>query len=155
MEMPGCTSVVRHLTRHLLAVFVMGLSVAGLLEAKRPVSGNMPPGAKLYIAPMEWNLDRFVASEIRKQGLPVQVVARPEAADFVMTSLYESLGSRMISPGHYIQVKIVEANGGKQVWRAEVNDYAVFFGRLRRHGPGRAAEAIAKKLRNDMFGAGR
>ena len=133
----------------------MGLALAGLLGAKRPVSESMPPGARLYVAPMEWSLDRFVAAEIRKQGLAVQVVGRLEEADFVMTGFYQSLGSHMISPGHYIQVKIVAADGGKQVWGAEVNDYAVFFGRLRRHGPGRAAEAIAKKLRNDMAGAGR
>jgi len=137
-------------TRHLLAVFVMGLALAGLLEGQGPVPESLPPGAKLYVAPMEWNLDRFVAEEIRKQGLSVQVVARPEEAGFVMTSFYQSLGSRMISPGHYIRVKIVAADGGQQVWRAEVNDYAVFFGHLRSHGPGRAAEAIAKKLLHDM-----
>ena len=145
----------RHLTEHLLAVFVAYLTLVGVLEAKRPVSRSMPPGAKLYVAPMEWNLDRFVAAEIRRQGLPVQVVEKPEEADFVMTSLYQNLGSHMISPGHYIQVRIVAASGGQQVWKAEVNDFGVLFGRLRRHGPGRAAEAIVKQLRNNMSEDGR
>jgi len=142
------------MTRHVLAVLVACLALAGRLEAQRPVSGSMPPGARLYIASMEWNLDRFVAAEIRRQGLPVQVVAVPQEADFVMTAFYQELGSHMISPGHFIQVKIVAVDGGKQVWRAEVNDFAMFFGRLRPHGPGRAAAAIAKKLRNNMSGAG-
>lgn len=104
---------------------------------------------------MEWNLDRFVTAEIRKQALPVQIVDRPEEADFVMTSLYQGLGSHMISGGHYIQVKIVAVNGGTQVWNAEANDYALFFGRLRSHGPGRAAKAIVKKLRSGISGSGK
>jgi hypothetical protein len=41
------------------------------------------------------------------------------------------------------------------VWRAETSDYALFFGRLRSHGPGRAAEAIVKKLRNNISGVRR
>ena len=138
----------RHLNRHLLAVLILCFTMAGLLEAQRPAYGSMPPGAKLYITPMEWNLDRFVAAEINEQGLPLQVVSAPREADFVMTSLYQDLGSHMISPGHVIQVKIVAVDGGKQVWSAEVNDYAVFFARLRPHGSGRAAEAIVKRLRN-------
>ena len=143
------------MTAHVIAVFVPCLTLVGLLGAQRPVSRSIPLGAKLYVAPMEWNLDRFVAAEIRKQGLSVQLVALPEEADFVMTGLYQSLGSRLISPGHIIQVTIVAAHGGNQVWRAEANDYAMFFARLRPHGPGRAAETIVKKLRNDMSGVRR
>ncbi len=104
---------------------------------------------------MEWNLDRFVTAEIQQQGLRLQLVARPEDADFVMTSLYQGLGSHFLSPGHYIQVKIVAADGGKQVWFGEANDYALFFARLRPHGPGRAAGAIVKRLRLDMSASGR
>jgi hypothetical protein len=111
----------------------------------------MPSGAKLYVSPMEWNLDQFVAAEIRSQGLPVQVVARPEEADFVMTSLYQSLGSRRMSPGHYIQVKIVSADGARQMWFGEANDYALFFGRLRPHGPTKAAQTIVKKLHHSLL----
>ena len=145
----------RRLTQHPLAVFVLCLALAGLLEAQQPVSGSLPPGAKLYIAPMEWGLDRFVAAEIRRQGLPVQVVADPREADFVMTSLYQNLGSRMISPGHFIQVKIVAVDGGRQVWRAEVSDFPMFFARLRPYGPDRAAKAIVKNLRKNISKAGR
>jgi hypothetical protein len=127
----------------------------GLLSAQQAVSGSVPEGAKLFVAPMEWDLDRFIVAEIHNQGLPVQVVTRPEEADFVMTSHYQVLGSHMMSPGHYIQVKIVATVGGKQVWFAETNDYALFFGRLRPHGPARVAGAIVRKLRRGMSGSGR
>jgi len=120
-----------------------------LVEAQSPVPAGVPKGARIYVAPMEWGLDRFVTDEIRRQGLPVQLVDGAAEADFVMTSQYQSLGSHLISPGHYIQVRI-DASSGGQVWFTEANDYALFFGRLRRHGPGRAAEAIVKKLRAEM-----
>lgn len=134
-----------------LVIFAFSLALVGALEAKRPVPASMSPNAKLYVAPMEWGLDRFVAEEIRRQGLPVQLVNTEDQADFVMTSLYQGLGSHLIAPGHYIQVKIVAVNGGK-VWGDEVNDFAVFFGRFRRHGPRKAAESIVRKLRNNLSG---
>ena len=145
----------RYRTLHLFATLVTTLALAGLAGAQRPALEGVPRGAKLYIAPMEWDLDRFVAAEVHRQDLPVEVVARPEEADFVMTSLYQGLGSHLMSPGHYIQVKIVSSSGGKQVWFTEANDYALFFGRLRPHGPGRAAAAIVKKLSVDMSKAAR
>jgi hypothetical protein len=148
--------VVRHLTLHPFAVFVLCLTLVCHLEAKQPVSRSMPAGAKLYIAPMDWNLDRFVTAEIRTQGLPMQVVAHPAEADFVMTGLYQSLGSHLISPGHCIQVRIVSADDRKQeVWFAETYDYAIFFGRLRHHGPGRAAKSIVNRMRADFSTARR
>jgi hypothetical protein len=133
-----------------LTIVVVWLSLVGLMNAQKPAAPGLPAGAKLYVAPMEWHLDQFVASEIQRQALPVQLVTRPEEADFVMTSLYQSLGSHQMSPGHYIQVKIVAAEGGKEVWFAEANDYALFFGRLRPHGPSRVAETIVKKLQHHL-----
>jgi hypothetical protein len=139
--------LVRYLT---FAIFGLGLTLATACEAQQLLSANMVPDAKLYIAPMEWNLDRFVVAEIVKQGLPVQLVTSEDQADFVMTSFYQKLGSHLIAPGHYIQVQIVATENRKPVWADEVNDFAVIFGRLRRHGPGKAAESIVKKLRNSL-----
>jgi len=130
-------------------IFAVGLTTVGLVGAQQPAPQSVQHVPKIYIAPMEWNLDRFVSAEIGSQGLPLQVVQRREEADFVMTSLYQTLGSHMMAPGHYIQVQIV-ASDGKQVWFAEVNDYALFFGRFRPHGPARAARAIVRKLHRSM-----
>jgi hypothetical protein len=134
----------------LTAFFAVALCLVGPLEAGSPGSAAMPPGAKLYISPMEWDLDKSITGEIHRQGLNLQLVATPEEADFVMTSLYQGLGTHMMSAGHYIQVKIVTANSGKQVWFGEAHDYALLLGRLRPHGPGRAAKAIVNKLRSGM-----
>jgi hypothetical protein len=134
-------------------IFVLCLTLVGGIEAKRPAPAALSPEARLYVAPMDWGLDRFVAGEIRKQGVAVQLVDTEDQADFVMTSLYQKLGSRLIAPGNYIQVKIMAARGGKAVWAEEVNDFAAVFGRLRRHGPHKAAEIIVKRLRRSLWGA--
>jgi hypothetical protein len=111
---------------------------------------SLPPNCRLYVEPMEWNLDRFVSEEIQRQGLPVKLVDRPEEAEFIMAAQYQSLGSHFLTPGHYIQVQIFSANAGRPVWSAEANDYGIFFARLRHHGPGRAAVTIVKRLRLNM-----
>jgi len=138
----------------LLAVVLLLTPVASQLEARQEPA-TLKPGVKLYVSQMEWNLDRYVVTEIRKQGTRVEMVPRAEDADFVMSSLYQKLGSHLISPGHYIQVKIVAADGGKEVWSAQASDFALFFGRLRPHGPRRAAQTIVKKLGKDIASAGR
>ena len=111
-----------------------------------------PAVAKLYISPMGWNLDRFVAAEIARQQLPVRVVERQEDSDFVLLAAYENLGSRLISAGSYIRVRLVSTADGAQVWSGDANDYAMFFGRLRKHGPAKAAREITNKLRRVMPG---
>jgi len=126
------------------------LMAAGGLKAQLPVALSSSHDAKLYVAPMEWNLDQFVSDEIRRQGLPVELVSAEDQADFVMTSLYQKLGSHFNAPGNYIQVRVTAAEDGSTVWTNEVNDFAVFFGRLRRHGPRKAAEAIVRKLRHRL-----
>jgi hypothetical protein len=139
-------------TFSLLALWLMA---AGVLKAQPSIAVSASPDAKLYVAPMEWNLDRFVSEEIRRQGLPVDLVTTEDEADLVMTGLYQKLGSRFIAPGNYIQVRITAAPDGRTVWANEVNDFAVFFGRLRRHGPRKAAESIVKKLRHTLREFGR
>jgi hypothetical protein len=133
-----------------LVFAVLCLAFASGAIAQKPAVPSLPSGAKLFVAPMEWNLDRFVTGEIERQALPVQLVGRAEDADFVMTSVYQSLGSHFMSPGHYVQVKIAGAGDGKQIWFAESNDYALFFGRLRPHGPHRVAEEVVRKLHRRM-----
>lgn len=119
--------------------------------AKRAVPQNLPSGASLFVAPMDWNLDGFIRAELIGKGLPVHLVGRREDAEFIMTASSMKLGSRLLSPGRDFQVKIVAADGGSQVWSAEASDYATFFARLRSHGAARAAKSIVRKLRARFF----
>ncbi len=133
-----------------LSTIALTLCLAALASAQKPAVAPLPAGAKLYVAPMEWNLHQFVTAEIQRQTLPVQLVERPEDADFVMSSHYQSLGSHFMSPGHYVQVQIVASKDGKEIWYTDANDYALFFGRLRPHGPNRVAEEVVRKLNRRM-----
>jgi exosome complex RNA-binding protein Csl4 len=128
-----------------LALFVLSLVAAVFVEGQQPLSGGLPPGAKLFVAEMEWKLDRAIVAEIGRQRLPVQVVTDPREAAFTMTAVYQNLGSRTTSPGHYIQAKIVAADG-KPVWATEVRDFGVVFAQLQPHGRERAAKAIVRRL---------
>ena len=112
---------------------------------------SLPSGAKLFIAPMEWNLDELVRAEVRKNGLPVELVESRDEADFIMTGTSVKLGSRLLSPARDFHVDVSPANGGAPVWSGEASDHATFFGRLRRHGSARAARAIVMKMRNRFF----
>jgi hypothetical protein len=114
-------------------------------------SAPLPTGAKVYIAPMEWQLDGLIAAEIHRQNLPVNVVQQQTEADYVMTGSSEKLSSHMMSPGRCFQVTIVTANNGKPVWTGEADDYATVFGRLRTHGPNRAAKALVGSIRHRFF----
>lgn len=136
------------------AVLCLSFLLAGLAGGQPPATGALPPGAKLFIAPMEWKLDQSIVAEIGRQALPVKVVATPQEAEFTMTAQYQNLGSRTTSPGHYINVKIVGA-GGKPVWSSEVRDFGVVFAQLRQHGNARAARAIVRKLANSRKASGK
>jgi hypothetical protein len=126
---------------------------SGQSNAKAALSANLPNGANLFIVPMEWDLDGFIRAEVRKNGLPVHLVERPEDADFIMTGSSVKLGSRLLAPSRDFQVQISEAHGGAPVWTAGASDYATFFARLRSHGATRAAKTIVLKLRNRFYKA--
>jgi hypothetical protein len=133
------------------SVALAGLPQAAPPAAERPIPGNVPSGANLFVVPMEWNFDELLRAEVRRSGLPVHLVARQEEADFIMTASSVKLGSKMLSPGRDFEVQIVAAGSGNQVWSAEASDYATFFGRLRHHGAARAAKLIVRKLRSRFF----
>jgi hypothetical protein len=147
------------ITRLFLTVLtsaVLALTASGAPRGARLAGPNdLPSGASLFVAPMEWNLDASIRSELGKNKLPLRLVGRAEDADFIMTGSSVKLGSRLVSPGRDFQVTIVAAHSGTPVWTGGAGDYAVFFGRLRSHGPARAARSIVFKLRNRFFPASR
>jgi hypothetical protein len=122
------------------------LALSGEIQA-----AELPSGANLFVAPMEWNLDESIRAELGRNKLPLHLVGRPEDADYIMTGSSVKLGSRLVSPGRDFQVKIVAARSGAAVWTGGAGDYALFLGRLRPHGPARAARLIVLKLRNRFF----
>jgi hypothetical protein len=64
----------------LVSVLVLGMSVVATAQGTK-----VPSGSKVFLAPMEGNLDGFVAAEIVKKRLPITVVTDEKDADFVLT----------------------------------------------------------------------
>jgi hypothetical protein len=141
----------RSLVTRMIIAFLALAGVRGVEAGTPPTPKRLSADAKLFVAPMEWNLDEQIQTEVRRRALPLRLVARREDADFIMTASSVKLGSRLLSPDRDFQVQIVAVDRGTQVWSAEVSDYATFFGRLRSHGSSRAAKSIVRKMRNRFF----
>ena len=90
----------------------------------------LPAGARIYIEPMEWQMEQHLAREIQRQAVPVHLVANPEEADYVLNGFAEKLSSHFLSPGRCFQVKIETADHSRTIWTGEADDYAMVFGRL-------------------------
>jgi len=133
---------------------LLRLAVAVPLFAAALLAGQnstLPAGSRIYIAAMEWQMEQHIAAEIQRQHLPLTVVSDPAQADFVMTGRAEKLSSHMLAPGRNFKVTLAPAGGSGTVWTGEADDYATFFGRLRSHGPARAARVIVSSLRGRFF----
>ncbi|HKD03569.1 MAG TPA: hypothetical protein VKB77_14115 [Terriglobales bacterium] len=68
----------------LLAMFVPPVLHQG------PASKLIPPGAKIYIAPMPDGFDEFLKPAIAAKKVPIEVVANKEKADFEITGESET-----------------------------------------------------------------
>ncbi len=100
---------------------------------------------------MDWQMEQFLASEIQRQSLPVTLVFDESEADFVMTGSAEKLSSHFMAPGRCFQVTIATTDRSKTIWTGQGDDYATVFGRLRSHGPNRAARSIVDGIRSRFF----
>ena len=47
--------------------------------------GAVAPGSKVYVAPMDGNLNGFISAEILKQKLPILVVTDEAVADYTLS----------------------------------------------------------------------
>jgi hypothetical protein len=72
----------------LLVCFAL-LVAAAAMPQQAPGPAAEPPlrGSKVYIEPMEHDLDEHIRSRILKRGLPIILVASPEDADFILSGL--------------------------------------------------------------------
>ncbi|GIW56462.1 MAG: hypothetical protein KatS3mg082_2866 [Nitrospiraceae bacterium] len=122
---------------------------------------SIPRGAKLFIAPMDHNLDSFIVAEIQKQKLPVVIVLRQEEAQYVLTGFAQTTGSHWAEQvaasifggkdKYEASVKLVTADGKSLVWSGEAGDRSLLFGALRRGGQRKVAERIVKEMKGTLF----
>jgi hypothetical protein len=117
-----------------------------------------PPvtGSRVFIAPMEGNLDGFISAEILKQKLPLIVVTSDAQADLVMTGLnlkqddhwYNAAwGGKDKNEG---SVKLIGVHNKSVIWAGDAGDRSLLFSFYRRGGLSKVAERLVKQMQKDL-----
>lgn len=109
----------------------------------------------LYIAPMEGNLDGFIATEIIKQKIPVRVVMEEKGAQYIM------VGTSIKADDHWYNVafgggkdknegnvRLLEVSTKRMIWAGEAGDRSLFGAAWRRGGERKVADRIIRQLKD-------
>lgn len=118
---------------------------------------RVPPGSKVFIAPMEGGLDGFIAPEIIKQKLPLSVVTGDKAADFILMGAsiqaddkwYNTVFNR--KDKNEGNVRLLRVKDKTMVWAGESGDRSLFWRGVRRGGQRKVADRIVKSMKQELF----
>lgn len=118
--------------------------------------GQTHLGSRVFIAPMEGNLDGFIAAEIIKQHVPMQVVTDEKDADFVLVGLslkennlwYNVIFDRFKDRNEG-NVRLLDVKNKTMVWAGEAGDRSLFFAEWRRGGERKIAQRIADRMKKE------
>jgi hypothetical protein len=136
------------------------LILAVLLLIASPVANGqskVPVGSKVFIAPMEGNLDGFIAPEILKKKLPLVVVMDEKDADYILTGVsikaddkwyHVIFGGKDKNEGN---VRLVSVRDRQMVWAGEAGDRSLWWGGIRRGGERKVADRIVKEMKKAIF----
>jgi hypothetical protein len=123
---------------------------------------RLPPGTKIFITPMDKNLDGFITAEIQKQKVPIVVVLKQEEAQYVLTGFSQITGTHWAEQvaasvfggkdKYEAECKLVTADGSKLMWSGEAGDRSILFGALRVGGQRKVAERLVDQMKHDLFG---
>ncbi len=114
------------------------------------------PPSKVYIEPMQGNLDGFLAAEIIKQHLPMEVTTDAADADFILTgvsikgddSFRRFNGSKDRNEGN---IRLLNVKEKRMVWAAEAGDRSMFYAVYHRGGERKLADRLIKRMKKDLF----
>jgi TolB-like protein len=117
--------------------------------------------SKVFIAPMESKLDEFIAAEIVKQKVPVEIVVEERDADYVLTGFsqrtevrwYDVVSGSIVGGKDRLEAsaKLIRVKDKTFIWAGESGDRSLIFGALKRGGQRKLAERIVAKLKQDLF----
>jgi hypothetical protein len=140
--------------RKRLTILALTLLLSGTGSARQPGSGAIPPGAKLFIAPMEDGFDTYLKAALEKKKVPVTVVGEKSEARFEVTGHSETQkpgAAKKLILGHWhtdeqASIQIADLQSGEVVFAYSVNKGQSA------HGKQSTAEACAKHLREQIEG---
>lgn len=135
-------------------ILILLIASATMLMAQ----GTMPRGAKIFIEKMENDLDGYITAELLQKKVPLEVVATPELAAYVMTGSGTAEQARKWHSGWLTaeqdrttgNIRIFEKETKKLVFAAEAGDRSLLFTTMRRGGARKVASRIADKLKKSL-----
>jgi hypothetical protein len=138
-------------SRCLLVLLIPALSQA-------PASAQIAArGSKLFIAPMQGELDGFIASEIIKKKIPMIVVTDETQADYILTGAslkaddrwYNTVfGGKDKNEGN---VRLLDVKTKQMVWAGEAGDRSLVWGGFKRGGERKVADRIVEEMKKQLF----
>ena len=134
-------------------VFLVSLSI--VIADEKPLRKY----GKIYIEEMENDLDGFIRAEMVKKRVPLQIVLKPEEADYIMTGSLVIQEKRAWHEGwlsnekdHFIaNIMVIDAKLNRMLWASEAGDRSWWWGSLQRSGPRKTAERLVTNLKNVIF----
>ncbi len=142
--------------RHAWLMLFLLLCSSFALAAEK-TDNKVPSGSKLFIAPMQGELNGFIATEILKQKLPVIIVTDDKDADFVLTGAslkaddkwYNTVfGGKDKNEGN---VQLLDVKSKTMVWAGEAGDRSLWFGGWKRGGERKVADRIVSSMKKELF----
>lgn len=127
------------------------------VQATAQTTKKIPEGSKVFIAPMENDLDGFISAEVLKKKLPIVIVTQEDGADFILTGgsikgddkwYHTVFGGKDKNEGN---VQIISVKDKAIIWAGEAGDRSLWWGGFKRGGQRKVADRIVSKMRKDLF----
>jgi hypothetical protein len=118
---------------------------------------NIPPGSRVYVAPMDGKLEGFISAELVKKKLPIIVVIDEKDADFIITGAsikgddkwYHSVFGTGKDKNE-ANIQVVSVKERAIIWAGEAGDRSLWWGNIKRGGQRRVADRLIDKLKSDL-----
>jgi hypothetical protein len=137
--------------------FVLGIVLIVLIGfspayGQAATSKAIPPGAKVFIAPMPDGFDEYLRAAIEKKKVPLQILADKDKAEFQITGQSEtqkaSTAKKVIMwdwhSNEQASIQVSNLTSGEVVFAYSVNKVSSA------HGKKSSAEACAKHLKEKI-----
>ncbi len=117
---------------------------------------GIPSGSKVFVAPMEGNLDGFITAEILKQHVKVLVVADDKDADYVMTGLSLKQDDHWYNTAwggkdkNEANVQLIQVQNKAIVWAMDAGDRSILLPHFRKGGLSKVAERIVDGMKHQV-----
>ncbi len=123
------------------------------------IKPTIPAHSKIYIARMTGGLEEFIATEIIKHKLPIELVDNQIRADYIIFGSSEKTGKQwyssamrgVINNKNEGSIQIFGVKDKVVVWSGRSGDRSLNRGMLGHGGKRKVAERIVEKMQRDLF----